>query len=148
MADRSDILLEYWRDQRTQARNTESQRAVLANLVLLIAAAILGLVAQAGIKKADAILTLLLVLLGLLGAMASAKYYERYNLHIDQAVRFSSLLSSSDAQTDYEAILAPVRDSHAEEYRILSRVRLNKLWLTIHILIALAGCGLTAAILV
>ena len=46
MADPTDILLEYWKDQRTQARNAESQRATLTNIVLLIVVATLGFVGQ------------------------------------------------------------------------------------------------------
>jgi hypothetical protein len=39
VADNADILLEYWKDNRLQARQTVDQRAALTNIILVIAAA-------------------------------------------------------------------------------------------------------------
>jgi hypothetical protein len=147
MADPTDILLEYWKDQRVQARNTESQRATLTNIILLIVVATLGFVAQQGLHRAMLPLTISLIILGLFGAAASAKYYERYRLHIAQAIQFSKLLGDPDLLPDYEDTLKPVRADHADRYRRISRIRLNKLWVALHLLVALTGFVLTAIIL-
>jgi hypothetical protein len=83
VADHADILLEYWKEQRTHARHTESQRAALTNLILLIAAAGLGFVAQQGFRETSLIVSVLLSLLGVFGVVITWKYYERYNIHIE-----------------------------------------------------------------
>jgi hypothetical protein len=41
-----DAVMEFWKDYREQMRQSENQRAVLTNYVLLIAAAISGFVVQ------------------------------------------------------------------------------------------------------
>lgn len=147
MADPTDVLLEYWKDQRTQARNAESQRATLTNIILLIVAATLGFVGQQGLHKTVLPLTISLMVLGIFGATASAKYYERYNLHIAQAIRFSKLLGDPPLLPDFEDTLKPVRADHANRNRWMSRVRLNKMWVALHLLVALTGLVLTAIII-
>jgi hypothetical protein len=147
MADSTDILLEYWKDQRTQARNTESQRATLTNIILLIVVATLGFIGQQGLREAMLPLTISLIVLGLFGAAASAKYYERYRLHIAQAVQFSRLLGDPALLPDYEDTLDGVRAAHAERYRWTSKIRLNKMWIALHLLVALTGLVLTAIVL-
>jgi hypothetical protein len=147
MADPTDILLEYWKDQRTQARNAESQRATLTNIVLLIVVATLGFVGQQGLHETMLPLTISLMALGVFGAMASAKYYERYNLHIAQAVRFSKLLGNPPLLPDFEDTLNPVRADHADHNRRMSKIRLNKMWVALHLLVALTGLVLTVIII-
>jgi hypothetical protein len=147
MADPTDILLEYWKDQRTQARNAESQRATLTNIVLLIVIATLGFVGQQGLREAMLPLTISLVVLGLFGATASAKYYERYTVHIDQAIQFSKLLGDPPLLPDFEDTLNPVRADHADRNRWMSKIRLNKIWIALHLLVALTGLVLTVIII-
>jgi len=147
MADSTDILLEYWKDQRTQARNAESQRATLTNIVLLIVVATLGFVGQQGLRETMLPLTISLIVLGLFGATASAKYYERYKLHIAQAVQFSKLLSDPPLLPDFEDTLNSVRADHADRNRKMSGIRLNKMWVALHLLVALTGLVLTVIII-
>lgn len=147
MADKTDVLLEYWKDQRTQARHAESQRATLTNIILFITVATLGFVAQRGLRTTSLSLTIPLIAIGLFGAATSAKYYERYNLHIAQAIKFSELLAGIDAIYDHESTLMLVRAEHADRNGRISRIRLNKLWIAIHLLVALTGCALTVAVL-
>ena len=45
-----DAVLAYWQEHREQFRQSENQRAVLTNYVLVIAAAVSGLVVQQGFK--------------------------------------------------------------------------------------------------
>jgi hypothetical protein len=146
MADPTDILLEYWKDQRTQARNAESQRATLTNIILLIVVATLGFIGQQGLHETMLPLTISLMVLGIFGATASAKYYERYNLHIAQAVQFSKLLGEPPLLPDYEDTLNLVRSDQADHNKMMSRVRLNKMWILLHLLVALAGLTLTVII--
>ena len=46
-------LVAYWSEHRAQLRQSESQRAVLTNYVLAIAAALSGLVVQQRFRLAD-----------------------------------------------------------------------------------------------
>jgi hypothetical protein len=46
MADETDVLLDLWKGQRDEARQMGNQRATLTNIVIIVAAAALGFLAQ------------------------------------------------------------------------------------------------------
>lgn len=144
--DTKSIILEYWKDQRAQARHAETQRATFTNIILIVAAALLGFVANAGHHKSSIVLTVTITILGLFGAIASAKYYERYNVHLEQAIRFSEILTDQEEAYNHENILEPVRDDHASRNR-LAPLRLNKLWVAFHLIIAIIGFTFTVIII-
>src|ERR1017187_7438710 len=136
--DSKIIILECWKDQRAQARHTETQRATFTNIILIVAAALLGFVANIGFHASNLALTATITFLGLFGAATSAKYYERYNLHLEEAIRFSEMLAAQEQEYDYEKILGPVRADHASRNR-LARLRLNELWVAFHLIVAVIG---------
>ena len=49
MADESDVLLQLYAEERTQARQMEDQRAALTNIIILVVGAGLALVTSRGI---------------------------------------------------------------------------------------------------
>src|SRR5947209_4221428 len=85
MADTTDVLLhmveEYW----TQARHTEDQRAIITNLIVIIATAIHGVLTQTGFRINALPLTILLIILGIYGVVATTKLYERWQFHTHRA---------------------------------------------------------------
>ena len=112
-----DTLLAYWSEHREQLRQSESQRAVLTNYVLAIAAAISGLVVQQRFRAQTLPLSVLVVLIGLYGALAAAKYHERANYHLGQARALTrALVQSGDLPDNDVILLDQFRDEHAREY--------------------------------
>ena len=69
--------LAYWREHREQLRQSENQRAVLTNFVLVIAAALSGFIVQLHFELRTLPLSVLIVVIGCYGALAAAKYHER-----------------------------------------------------------------------
>jgi hypothetical protein len=134
-----NAVLAYWSEHRSQLRQSESQRAVLTNYVLAIAAAISGLVVQQHFKTQTLILSILVFLIGLYGAIAAAKYHERANYHLGQARALTQVLEQSGALTDNDAILERFRRDHYQEYPRLSRIRLHWLWTGLHLGVAAYG---------
>src|SRR5580693_9786162 len=111
-----DTLVAYWGEHRTQLRQSESQRAVLTNYVLAIAAAISGLVVQQRFRMQTLPLSIMVVLIGLYGALAAAKYHARANYHLGQARALTQVLVESGALTDNDVILDKFRSEHYQEY--------------------------------
>ncbi len=103
-----DAVLAYWSEHREQLRQSESQRAVLTNYVLAIAAAISGLVVQQHFRLQTLPLSVLVVLIGLYGALAAAKYHERANYHLGQARALTQALVQSGDLADNDVILDQV----------------------------------------
>ena len=140
-----DAVLAYWSEHRTQLRQSESQRAVLTNYVLAIAAAISGLVVQQHFRMQTLPLSIMVVLIGLYGALAAAKYHERANYHLGQARALTQVLVQSGELSDNDAILDRFRRDHYRELPGLSRIRLH--WLWTGLLLGVAAYGLVLIIL-
>jgi uncharacterized membrane protein YdbT with pleckstrin-like domain len=92
MPEPENAVLAYWSEHRSQLRQSESQRAILTNYVLAIAAAISGLGIQQHYRTQTLPLSIMVVLIGLYGALAAAKYHERANYHLSQARGLTQVL--------------------------------------------------------
>ena len=93
MADQSDAVLAYWSEHRQQLRQSEEQRAVLTNYILVIASALTGLIAQQKLALDTLPVAILLMLLGTYGAITVAKYHERAEYHLTQARALTKTLT-------------------------------------------------------
>jgi putative effector of murein hydrolase len=80
-----DATLAYWNEQRLLLRQSETQRSVVTNSVLTIAAAVSGFVIQQHFRSQTLPLSVLVILTGLYGPMSAAKYHERARYHPGQA---------------------------------------------------------------
>jgi hypothetical protein len=134
-----DAVLEYWKEHREQLRQSETQRSVLTNYVLVIVAGISGLIVQQHYDLRTLPLSVLIVILGLYGALAAAKYHERADYHLSQARALTRVLVDSGALADNDAILAEYREKHNAKYPRLHNLRLNWLWTGLHLGVALYG---------
>ena len=139
MTTPEDAVLAYWQEHREQFRQSENQRAVLTNYVLVIAAAVSGLAVQQGFKHRTLPLSVLIVVIGLYGALAVAKYHERANYHLLQARALTRVLIDSGALADHDAVLEEFRQAHYSTYPRLHRLRLNWLWIGLHLGVAAYG---------
>jgi hypothetical protein len=134
-----DAVLAYWHDHREQFRQSENQRAVLTNYVLVIAAAVSGLVVQQGFPLRTLPLSILVAAVGLYGALAVAKYHERASYHLFQARALTRVLVDTGALADHSAVLEEFRQVHYRKYPRLQRLRLNTLWTGLHLGVAAYG---------
>ena len=139
MTAAEDAVLAYWREHREQLRQSENQRAVLTNYVLVIAAAIGGLIVQQHFSHRTLPLSALIVVIGLYGALAVAKYHERADYHLSQARALTRVLLDAGALTESGAVLEEFRQDHYRKYPRLSRLRLNWLWTGLHLGVAAYG---------
>lgn len=133
------MLAEYRKDHRAQLRQSENQHAVLTIYVLLIAAAISGFVVQQQFSLRNVPLSVLTMAIGLYGAVSAAKYHERADYHLSQARALTRVLVQSGALPDASADLENARQAHYGRYLTLSRLRLNWLWISLHLGIAVYG---------
>lgn len=84
MADDTDALLKIYEEQWAQARHLEDRRSTITNIVLLIATAVFGFIFQRSLSLQTLPLTILLIALGIYGAVASEKLYERAQFHLER----------------------------------------------------------------
>ncbi|MEV2193448.1 hypothetical protein AB0I02_21030 [Streptomyces phaeochromogenes] len=143
MADASDVLIELWKEQREQARQTETQRATLTNIVILVVAAGLGFVAQKGLDPSALAVTIPIALLGAYGAIACMKFRERSALHGLQALHLRVKLGNLHPGLEIEPGWADTYRTQEARYPRLNKIRLYALWVSLHIGITTVGCVLT-----
>jgi hypothetical protein len=134
-----DAALAYWKEHREQLRQSENQRAVLTNYILVIAAAVSGLVVQQRFGLRTLPLSALVAVIGVYGALSVAKYHERADYHLSQARALTRALINAGALADNQAILDEFRQDHYRKYPRLHKLRLNWLWIWLHLGVAAYG---------
>jgi len=142
-----EAVLAYWVEQRAQLRQSETQRSVLTNYILVLVTAGTGLIVQQKFAARTLPLALLLAGLGVYGALASAKYHERAEYHLGQARALTRVLVGLGALPP-DTELEEQRQRHYTVYPRLSRIRLHWLWTGLHLAVAVYGVALAAIILV
>lgn len=147
MADQSDAVLAYWSEHRQQLRQSEGQRAVLTNYVLVIASALTGFIVQQKLAPAALPVAILILILGAYGAITVAKYHERAEYHLTQARALTKTLTDLGVLPEDTALLDVYRQRHYDKYPRLHRIRLHMLWTGLHSAIAVGGFALIIVIL-
>ena len=147
MADDTDVLIKFYEEDWQQARQAEDQRTAITNITLIIVPALIGFVAQQGFDSNALPLTLLLIVLGVYGAIASQKLYERHCYFSDRSGLWRSKISQLHPQLEIDKIKAEAAFQHTQRFKRIEKVRLYRLWLMLHIFVALAGLMLTIIIL-
>jgi hypothetical protein len=142
VSDPSDIVLAYWSDHRLQVRQSESQRATMTNFILVMTAGLSGLIIQQKLARSTLPLSVLIVLIGVYGALAAAKYHERAAYHLSQARALTDTLKGMNVLAENPE-LDGQRQAHYNTYPLLHRIRLHWLWTGLHLAVAVYGAVLT-----
>jgi len=145
VSESSDAVLAYWNEHRQQLRQSETQRSLLTNYLLVITAALSGLIVQQKFAGGTLALAVLIVVIGLYGALSAAKYHERAQYHLTQARALTATLTDLGVLAP-DPRLAQFRDAHYRAYPGLSRIRLHWLWTGLHLVVA--GYGVALAIII
>jgi hypothetical protein len=147
MADKIDVLLAFWQEQRESDRQIEDQRATLTNIVIVIVSAALGFLAQKGLHPPMLVVTVAMAALGIYGVMASLKSHERCTFHMQQARWLRQKIGELHPELEIEDGLGAVRRAQRTRFPLLARTRMYALWVALHSAIAVTGAALSVWIL-
>ena len=139
MADETDILLKLCEEEWAQARQCENQRAIITNIVLVIASAALGFLSQMGLSIEMLSVTIFLIVIGIYGALTSQKYYERYQFHIERARAWFRRLEELHPKSQITKIKEDADKKHNQKFKRLEVIHLHTLWFFLHMAITLMG---------
>jgi uncharacterized membrane protein YeaQ/YmgE (transglycosylase-associated protein family) len=148
MADDTDVLIKFYEEDWQQARQAEDQRTAITNITLIIVPALIGFVSQKSFDINALPLTVLLIVLGVYGAVASQKLYERHRYFSDRAGFWRNQISKLHPQLEIDKIRSEAAAQHTKHFRRTEKLRLYLLWLALHLLVAAAGVILTIMILI
>ena len=139
-----DACWKLYAEHCTHVRHHESQRSTVAASILAIASAIIGLVTfDKKIEASDLPLTILLIVLGCFGALFSAKQYERASLHTERARRFRGAIDATLEGAPLKALKRQADIVHAADFPRLEKLRLNKFWVALYLVLAAIGIALS-----
>ncbi|MFP5285617.1 MAG: hypothetical protein ACLGI9_07760 [Thermoanaerobaculia bacterium] len=126
---------EYWEE----IRHIESQRATIANLVMIIASASVGLMSQREFDASRPSLSILVVISGLYGVMTTGKLHERYRFLQKRLDVFYDKIDQLVPEAEFNRLRMLAYDEHLKEFPKLSRLPLYLLWLVLHLAVVVIG---------
>lgn len=158
MADKTDVLLQLYAEERAQARQSENQRATLTNIIIVVVGAGLAFISNQNLGKEALALSTAMIVMGLFGAVASGKYFERWYRHWVRAYAYRAQLFQLYPNIDvqlrnyaHEPTKAR-KDVYEQEadsrYPRLHNLKLYRLWVGFHCLVIVGGALLTFLIAV
>ncbi len=147
MADDTDVLLKMYEQDWEQARQAEGQRATVTNIILVIISAIVGFIAQAGLSLQTLPLTLLLILIGIYGALITQKLYVVFRKHVRRLQAWRKRLDEMHPNAQILKLVGETTAAHTAEYPRLEKLPLHHLWLVLYLAFALIGVVLTLVVI-
>lgn len=139
MADAKDILLDQLDKQWTQARQSENQRAMMTNFLIVIYGILQGFIVQRKFDDPTIILAVVMIFLGVFGVLASYKYYERFRLSTCRVGRLMERLQELEPEANLKELEHKADSKHRTRYPRLHHLRLHKLWHALHWGIVILG---------
>ncbi|MEU4422049.1 hypothetical protein AB0F81_15600 [Actinoplanes sp. NPDC024001] len=128
-----------WKEIREHARQHEAQRSIATNMVLLLTSASVGLMVTVKFGYRTVPLAVAIILLGAFGFLLSAKHYERSQRSTALAVEFERRLDEMDEALQIAATRRAGESINESAHPLLFKIRLNKLWSALHVLVFLVG---------
>jgi uncharacterized membrane protein YidH (DUF202 family) len=121
-----------YQEHTTQGRHHEVQRANVTNFIIIVAGGILAFVANKDVTRDKWSLAIFLIVVGLFGALFSAKQYERFRFHMVAAGKYRHKLEDI-----LKGDLSSIRDSAKAEHEkgfpsFLVNLRLYYFWIALH----------------
>lgn len=146
MTDEIDILLKFYEEDWEQARQAENQRTAITNITLIIVPTLIGFLSQNKLDDKALPLTILLIVLGIYGAITSQKLYERHRYFSDRSGLWREKINEIYPKLEICKIREDARLKHSKHFKRLQRIRLYSLWLFLHFFVILMGLILTIVI--
>jgi len=127
MADNTDVLLKFCEEHWTEMRHIEDQRATITNIVIIITSAAIGFVVPQEPSWGLLSLPLLLILLGIYGAITTAKLYERHQFAQKRLDYWYKRIDELNPEAKFIELKEAADARHKSEYPKMSNFHLHGL---------------------
>lgn len=128
-------MQENWR----LSRDAEEKRFLLATVNVFLATALQITIVLTGFHRQVVLVSCWLALIGIYGVVANLKLYERSQFHIARARKLRAKLDALYPDSELEQLFQLTEQEQKRTYPLLMNIRLNTIWTTLHILIAILG---------
>ena len=138
-----DVIWQLIKDNFEQARAHEQYRANIATLVITLTGILVGTLSVDLGSRHHRVIYLVVALLGLYGALASAKHYERFRMHVAIAQHFLDKLRELGIFTvNLNEEFRNFQKKRQWSHSTLASISLNWLWTGFPALIGLVGLAM------
>lgn len=138
--DEKSILMDMYREQMAHSRHHEVLRATVSNIIIAVSAGLLGLLTfDNDLTTEDWPMIVFLITVGIFGYLITMKHYQHLQRHYERANGFAKKLEELCPSTEISSIIDDALAKNKSEFPILSKIRLNKYWGALHIIIVLIG---------
>ena len=137
-----------YEEQTRHARHHESLRSVSTNIVVIVTAAALGLFVADVTSDQRWVLALFVILINIYGLLMSRKHYERSRLHHAVSGSYRDVISEFGTVGENAVIerRCRARNEHEARHPVPGgRLRANRLWSGLHVVMAVLGLFLLLA---
>lgn len=136
-----DVLWKMCEENYTQVRHHENQRSAVVSAILAVAVAAIGLITfdRSIAGPTDIPLALLLIVVGIFGAVFSMKHYERLRLHAERARRYRNALDRLLPGRPIKELKIEADLAIAADLPWLNGLQLHYWWLALNLAIAAIG---------
>jgi len=148
MADDTDVLLKYCDETIQEMRHVENQRATIANMTIVISSVIIGYMAQQTLNLTMLPGSIIMIFLGAYGIIMTSKLYERHQFGRSRLDQWTKRIDKLHPKSDLIKLTSLADQEHDAQFPKLSKIRLNRLWIILHVTIMLVGIGITLVVLV
>jgi hypothetical protein len=148
-------LWRYYDEHAAEARQHETLRATVTSILVGFAAALVGLASTGGLEPSDIPAGVLVIAIGVLGALLSLKHYERNRLHVrimgrvreeitelrkdPQRAALSTSELRFEAENEHQARFFRRGKKRLRKGSWIVRTQLFQLWLVLDVLVAVVG---------
>jgi hypothetical protein len=139
MADITDVLLKTYEENLEQIRQSEDQRAAIANIVVIISSVVLGYISQQAISRQILPLTFLLIILGSYGILITRKLYQVFVFHYEKTKWCYAKLDEIYPDLSLSELEEQLSKRTDQEFSFVSRFRLHQLWILMYLGILITG---------
>ena len=141
--DDKDALFGMFKQYMDHALHHQQQRSTIANIVIILSGAIIGLVTfDKVICGPDLVAGIFVAGLGLFGLAWSIKQHERYSYYLNRARRYRDALAVA-CSIDMAGMNKAADEKTAKKYGLLYRVRVWPFWSFLYVLVIAVGVLIT-----
>lgn len=141
MDDRAELYWRLYQENCTQGRHLETQRATVMTILVSVAAAALAFMRpdHLPISKAYLPLAVMIVTIGLFGAVVARKQYERFRMHMTRAAFYRNEIDQIYPGLNLRNLKKDADAAHAKNFRLFYHISLTLLWVTLYLVVAGVG---------
>ena len=145
---KSQVMLALYKEHSAWSRHQESQRSIVGNLIITISAILISVITyDKAINTTDLPSVLLIIILGIFGALFSYKYYERFIFHDNRIEEYKLKIEKLFPDINLQVMDELALSKTSEEFTFLKKYRLHFFWIFFHLLVAVGGIFLLFLIL-